>query len=1048
MSGRLKEKLKKKWCCVPVLLAASIFFVQAQDLTFVFHRLSVAEGLSSQKYNYYVYKDLQNFVWVSSMSGLNRFDSREVKQYWYDEKDSYSLAHNQIESMFFEDSQGSLWFSTTNAIHKYDHHEDRFYRYFPDLPFATTSSLGYQVLFFDKSDNRLWARYHDFICHFNPSTPDKFFPVDSIPQAYGRGIPMCSTAGGNGHFLLIPQRDGGQVRLYAGVKKLREWHFPAQKNKAFKTETFFMENDSTLWIGADTGLVRFDLAQTSLKVFGGNDFPVKKISGIVPFQMDESLVATKEDGLFIFDKKAGVFTGRVLSYESEKVLPFPNLIDQMYLDRDKVLWINSPGRGIFYTSLAKRKFKALLQNRFGEPADPSYVGSFDEDSQNRIWCLTKNGVYVLDSLGKEIKGLDIHHGPGCILSANDPIHIFVDDMERVWVANQSGLFFTDDPKKAFKPLPGPQDINGVKTRYIHSNQLRNGRLLITTLRSGILEVGGTKEQPVLRKIPEFGADSTGYMSIYEDRQNTVFLSRVWKELVICRQQANQLQVDTIIPLEPLVTSFVEDNKTECIWVGTIQGLYKLTRQASRFHLEPDTLFPYQAVNSILQDRNGSLWIGTNNGMVKYNPGGKCASFGIEDGVQALEFNFTAALQTSKGRFFFGGVNGINFFDPVHVDSVRTAARPTITNIWVNDGEPLPVGSIRCDYEVFPFIDKIELGYQYNTVRIQFAALEYSDPKSTRFRYYLSKSGNGSYGPPTDRNDVTYFDLREGTYQFYLVASNSDGVWAMDQPSVLSITILPPWYRSRLAYLAYALFVMGGFYAYYRFRIAQIRKEEVFKRKEVELKQQMAETETAILRLQMNPHFLFNSMNSINSYILKKDIDTASGYLNRFSRLMRMILDLAANPYVSVYEEAEMLELYINTEAMRFEEKFSHEIKVDDSIDPDDTILPTMILQPFVENAIWHGLSGKGSKGWVKVHFQQQDGNLVCSVEDNGIGRQAAKSSAAGTQGHESKALGITAKRLGLLEKETGKTARYEIIDLKNEKGEAVGTKVILTLPML
>lgn len=189
------------------------------------------------------------------------------------------------------------------------------------------------------------------------------------------------------------------------------------------------------------------------------------------------------------------------------------------------------------------------------------------------------------------------------------------------------------------------------------------------------------------------------------------------------------------------------------------------------------------------------------------------------------------------------------------------------------------------------------------------------------------------------------------------------------------------------------------------------------------------------------------MNSINAYILNKDIDTAGDYLNRFAKLMRMILDFAKKTYITLYDEIQLLEQYLLTEAMRFEGQFSYSFEVDDSIDQDDVIVPTMILQPFVENAVWHGLSQKKGDGCVKIGFKIEEESLVCSVEDNGIGREAAGRVKNRSPVHESKALAITRHRLELLKAKTGARADCEIIDLKDAHGQASGTKVLLHLPL-
>ncbi len=223
-------------------------------------------------------------------------------------------------------------------------------------------------------------------------------------------------------------------------------------------------------------------------------------------------------------------------------------------------------------------------------------------------------------------------------------------------------------------------------------------------------------------------------------------------------------------------------------------------------------------------------------------------------------------------------------------------------------------------------------------------------------------------------------------------------------------------------------------------------EAEFKQKEAEYKQLAAETETAVLRLQMNPHFIFNSMNSIRSYILSKDIDSANAYLGRFARLMRTILNHAAKPRIVVADEIEFLEQYIKTEAMRFEQKFEYKIEVDDAIDPDEVLVPTMILQPFVENAIWHGLSSKQGQGKLYIGFKKSGDSLVCSVEDNGKGRGTAVKGK--DANHESKALKIIERRLQLLENQTGKKSSFDIIDMYNKEGIPKGTRIEIRIPYL
>ena len=208
---------------------------------------------------------------------------------------------------------------------------------------------------------------------------------------------------------------------------------------------------------------------------------------------------------------------------------------------------------------------------------------------------------------------------------------------------------------------------------------------------------------------------------------------------------------------------------------------------------------------------------------------------------------------------------------------------------------------------------------------------------------------------------------------------------------------------------------------------------------------LAETETAILRLQMNPHFIFNSLNSISSYILQEETDQAYDYLVDFSKLMRMILDFAEKPFIALADEIELLKRYIKTEAMRFEKEIDCQINIADGLDTEEIQLPTMILQPFVENAILHGLARKKEAGIIKLTFQRKNNSLICAIEDNGLGRKVASKNK--QKHHQSKALKITERRLKLLGEQRKREASFEIKDLLAEDGVSLGTQVCLKFPL-
>jgi LytS/YehU family sensor histidine kinase len=221
-------------------------------------------------------------------------------------------------------------------------------------------------------------------------------------------------------------------------------------------------------------------------------------------------------------------------------------------------------------------------------------------------------------------------------------------------------------------------------------------------------------------------------------------------------------------------------------------------------------------------------------------------------------------------------------------------------------------------------------------------------------------------------------------------------------------------------------------------------------KEVNFKRQMSELEMKALQAQINPHFLFNCMNSIHCMILEGENENAALYLSKFSKLVRLILENAENATVTLQSELTLLESYIQLEGLRFKGKIAHTITVDKSINPDDTYLPAMVLQPFVENAIWHGLLHKSSTdqpGVIAIRVTEENNRLYCIIEDNGVGREKARE-LRDQSVLKTKSLGmkITEERLRLLSKEWIDPL-IRITDLKDAFNGALGTRVEINIPI-
>ena len=213
-----------------------------------------------------------------------------------------------------------------------------------------------------------------------------------------------------------------------------------------------------------------------------------------------------------------------------------------------------------------------------------------------------------------------------------------------------------------------------------------------------------------------------------------------------------------------------------------------------------------------------------------------------------------------------------------------------------------------------------------------------------------------------------------------------------------------------------------------------------------IRQQATELEIRALRSQMNPHFIFNCLSSINKFIVRNETVAASDYLTRFSRLIRMVLINSGKPMISLEDELEMLRLYLDLERLRFKESFDYSITFTNSVAPSDIFVPPLLFQPFCENAIWHGLMNKTEFGQLTVAISSENDFLQCTISDNGVGREKAGAlQSKSAEKQKSFGLKITNERFALMNKGNSINSSYEVEDIIDEYGNISGTEVILRI---
>jgi sensor histidine kinase YesM len=240
--------------------------------------------------------------------------------------------------------------------------------------------------------------------------------------------------------------------------------------------------------------------------------------------------------------------------------------------------------------------------------------------------------------------------------------------------------------------------------------------------------------------------------------------------------------------------------------------------------------------------------------------------------------------------------------------------------------------------------------------------------------------------------------------------------------------------------------LSGFMIFKNLTLKRKNEKLESRHKQAEMQQHITEVEMQALRAQMNPHFIFNCLSSINRFILKNETEPASNYLTKFSRLIRMVLNNSKKPFISLEDELEMLCLYLDMEKLRFKESFDYRIIFTNSIDAGNVFVPPLLLQPFAENAIWHGLMHKEGQGHLEIELSIDKKILTCAITDNGIGRnKAADIKSRSSEKQKSMGLRITTERLALLNKDHNESTFFDIEDLTDDEGKSAGTRVILKM---
>jgi len=454
-----------------------------------------------------------------------------------------------------------------------------------------------------------------------------------------------------------------------------------------------------------------------------------------------------------------------------------------------------------------------------------------------------------------------------------------------------------------------------------------------------------------------------------------------------------------------------------LWMASDgKGVYFLNKNGLLKYDESGGL-PSNLATCLLLDKD-LLWVGTRKGLAKISlENGSIAKVDVSDGLSS---NNIVDIEEMNGNIYVATDKGLSFFDRATVFNNGELMSLDFTNISVDN---IVYDNRQSKFDFKP---------GSKNVTIDYLGLSYASLGNIEYEYSLKTiSGEQEKWIKTKNTTFSLWNIQPDTYEFKVRGRPSNGVWS--KPIFLEFTINPFFYESKLflwgtIFSLITLMVMLFFYLHKR---AKRRNE---------LKNKLATYQLKTLKAQINPHFLFNVLNSIQGFIVNNDNEEAEKYLSRFSILMRKTLEHSDKTYISVQEELENLNTYIKLEQVRTNFSFKFELEVHDDIDPYSTYVPAMVLQPYVENSIWHGLNPMSQGGLLKVSIKQEQEKLLIEIYDNGVGIDTNKKE---KPPHKSAGTKLINERMELLSKTTGK--EFNIKVLSRDQG-IDGTSVILNVP--
>lgn len=1015
-----------------LLSNSAILFSQTIDEK-DFTRYTKLDGLSHNSVTGIV-QDSSGYIWISTKKGLNRFDGRSFSNY-FKKSENLKLPENDILSL--NRQQDEIIGSTSVGAFSYNTLTKKIRSF--TVPADST------IFFWS---NQVWQMLKDNSGNYVLSTKTGLYIFS----------PDGKMLSGYDHFA---PKDAGRKELWFGnwLAQLSNGRIFQENNLAGSFYNHKTKNIEAHSFGSHVNLRKLlnsKIDEDRISFYGGND------QLITPNE--------RKNALEVYN----LVNGQYASYPVPKhVIHDLDWYSRMFFINDTVAALTSKVGGFYLLRFSETKRNWLCDGRkffLGK-----YCTSVFVDKDDRIWIGTNDGLYKQNIRNSFFADEDLSQQlPAIVNTGIQSIFISKDKMY-IGLRNEGGLLVLNSKTKKIEQVitlarhgTGSNSLNFIFQFNKDTLWLGTARGILwfnqKNLTNGPLNIPG---QPGWMY-------STKTRSYLKDSEDDLWLSfGLLNSLLLYKRSEHRFYDLSNSPLLKITFCFsMEEDKNRNVWIAG-DGLCRWNRKKNTI----DTLIPYPTVIKTVTnymrlldcDSENNLWLASyDNEIIQYNCTENKMYLRVAENSM-IDGHSVTSSDIINDHIWLGMANGISAFNTKdysikqfnYSDGLPSAVVTSPRNgsfydenrnrFYFGAGQYLIsfVPDARVSEKIIPFFsaevmrenqaqnNRIKLPYSKNNVELTLNAINFTDPEENRFAYRFLDEKTENWHELNTKNVVVLSKLSPGSHRIETKLYSVNNRWPA-QTQIIHIQIKPPLWRSPYFLFAAVAALVWLIAFMYRKRVKQINRQ-------ANIDKQLTQTEMKALHAQMNPHFIFNSLNSIKAMILSGNNAEASRYLSKFAHLMRLTLTQSDHAFITLKSTIEYLERYIEMEHIR-NEVFTYSILVDSSIDADKICLHPMLIQPFIENAIWHGTDEIHKNLHIAIEFRPEGHLLVCTVDDNGIGvERSLQQKSASLSNHNSLGIKNIKNRIALLNEKYGLESSLTIVDKSLTGENKNGTLVILKL---